>query len=324
MKRILYTFFLILAFTIPSFAQNDWHTYPVRSIAELIEATSGEASQKSDLIISANPFPSKTKATYTGKSRPIGKRTKDFIKLWTETRNVPASNADMLAEEFLFREQDKEYWIPVIKKLVPFFGKELKEGDEIVIYYFFLGGYDEAKLIQKDSSLSEKAKKEEAAKATGKIEWIFAVEEFQKPAKPQSNSGGSAYISQPLTAAVDKDLKVSGKKDEFLIDTRQVKSKSKVIYTGEIREAGEKKMRFLKFWAESRGIPLGVLELLKLEARFREGDKDYWLPIRKKIADDMAAQLKKGDEVVIHTILAGGISEATSVDWVFVVGEFSK
>jgi len=63
---------------------------------------------------------------------------------------------------------------------------------------------------------------------------------------------------------------------------------------------------------------------LKLEARFREGDKDYWLPIRKKIADDMATQLKKGDEVVIHTILAGGISEATSVDWVFVVGEFSK
>ena len=209
MKQILYILLLIFTFTISSFAQNDWHTYPVRTIAELIDATSGEPSKKADLIISANPFPSKTKASYTGKSRPIGKRTKDFIKLWTETRNVPASNAHMLVEEFLFREQGKEYWIPVIKKLVPFFGKELKEGDEIVIYYFFLGGYDEAKLIKKDSSLSEKEKKEAASKATGKIEWIFAVEEFQKLiAKPQ----GNAYINQPLSAVVDKDLKVSGKK----------------------------------------------------------------------------------------------------------------
>jgi len=326
MKPILYTFFLILMFTIPSFAQNDWHTYPVRTIADLIEAHSGEASQKVDLIISAKPFPSKTKAIYTGKSRSIGKRTKDFIKLWTETRSVPAGNADILVEEFLFKEQDKEYWIPVIKTLVPFFGKELKEGDEIIIYYFFLGGYDEAKLSEKDTSLKiEKPKAEITSKDKGKIEWIFAVEEFQKPTlKPQNNSGGSAYINQPLAVAIDKGLKGTGKKDDFLIDVRQVKSKSKVVYTGEVRETGEKKMRFLKFWAESRGIPPGVLELLKQEARFREGDKDYWLPIRKKIADDMAEQLKKGDEVVIHSILAGGMPEADSAEWVFVVGEFSR
>ncbi|HEY9404087.1 MAG TPA: hypothetical protein VIQ24_15620 [Pyrinomonadaceae bacterium] len=320
MKHILYIFLLILTPTTPSFAQNDWHTYPVRTIAEIINAHSGEVSQQADLIISANPFPSKTKAIYAGKSRPIGKRTKDFIKLWVETRNVPASNADMLVEEYLFREQDKEYWIPVIKTLVPFFGKELKEGDEIVIYYFFLGGYDEAKLIQKDTSLSEKAKKGEASKTKPGIEWIFAVEEFQKLARAE----GSAYITQSLTAAIDKDLIGSGKKDDFLIDARQVKSKSEVIFTGEIRKASEKKMRFLKSWAESQGHPLGILQLLNQEARFREGDKDYWLPIRKKIADDLAAQLKKGDEVIIHTILAGGISEANSIEWVFIVGEFSR
>jgi molybdopterin converting factor small subunit len=320
MKHILYIFLLILTLATSSFAQNDWHTYPVRTIADIIGAHSGEASQKADLIISANPFPSKTKAIYTGKSRPIGKRSKDFIKLWVQTRNVLASNADMLVEEILFREQDKEYWIPVIKKLVPFFSKELKEGDEIVIYYFFLGGYDEAKLIQKDSSLSDKAKKEEALKVKAGIEWIFAVEEFQVLAKPQ----GSAYINQSLAAAIDKDLTSSGKRDGFLIDARQVKTKSKVIYTGEIREASDKKMRFLKTWAESQSHPLGILQLLNQEARFREGDKDYWLPIRKKIADDMAAQLKKGDEVIIHTILAGGIPEANLIEWVFIVGEFSR
>jgi len=325
MKHLLYIFFLIFAFAISSFAQNDWNTYPVRSIADIVEEHSGEASQKADLIISAKPFPSKTKVIYTGKSRPVGKRTKDFIKLWTQTRNVPASNADMLAEEFLFREQDKDYWIPVIKTLVPFFGKELKEGDEIIIYYFFLGGYDEAKLIEKDTSLKNEKIKNAASKDKGKIEWIFAVEEFQKPTlKSQNSSGASGYINQSLAVAIDKDLKNSEKRNDFLIDARQVKSKSKVTYTGEIREAGEKKMRFLKVWAESQGHPSGILELLKQEARFREGDKDYWLPIRKKISDDMAGQLKKGDEVTIHTILAGGMPQADSIEWVFIVGEFSK
>jgi hypothetical protein len=324
MKQVLCILILILAFAAASFAQNDWHTYPVRSIAELIEATSGGPSQKADLIISANPFPSKTKVTYTGNSRPIGKRTKDFIKLWTETRNVPASNADMMAEEFLFRERGKEYWIPVVKTVVPFLGKELKEGDEVVIYYFFLGGYDEAKLIRKDSTLSKQEKKDAASAASGKVEWIFAVEEFQIPAKPQSNATGSDYVNQSLSAAVDGNPKADGKQTDFLIDARQVKSKSKVIYTGEVRDAGEKKMSFLKSWAEDRGYPLGILELLSQEAHFREGDKDYWLPIRKKIADDMAVQLKKGDEVVIHTILAGGMPGTNSTEWVFIVGEFSK
>ena len=63
---------------------------------------------------------------------------------------------------------------------------------------------------------------------------------------------------------------------------------------------------------------------MKQETRFREGDKDYWLPIRKKISDEMAEQLEKSDEVVIHTILAGGVPQANSIEWVFVVGEFSK
>jgi hypothetical protein len=321
MKQVLSALLLVLTLTIPSLAQNDWHTYPIRTIAELISATAGDASKKVDVIISANPFPSKTKATYTGKSRPVSKRTKDFIKLWTETRNVPAGNADMLEQEFLFREHDKEYWIPVIKTLIPFFGKELKEGDEVVIYYFFLGGFDETKLIQKDSSLSEKEKKEAASKATGKIEWVFAVEEFEKPVVELQ---GVAYINQPLSAAVDKNLKIAGTNEKFLIDPRQVKSKSTVIFTGEIREAGEAKMRFLRTWVESQGYPLGFLLLLRQEAHFREGGKDYWLPIRKKIADDMLAQLKKGDEIIIHTILAGGIAETGEIEWVFIVGEFSK
>ena len=324
MKHLIRATLFLVVIPVSSYAQTDWHTYPARTVANIIESHSGEVSDKSDLIVSADPFPSKTVVTYMGKRRPVGEYTKFFINLWAQSRNLPPENASMLLEEYLFREKDKEYWIPVIKSLTPYFDKELKEGDEIQVYYFFLGGYNEKKLREKETS-KDKTREKDTGTVEDKVTWIFAVEEFQKPnLKPQDNSVGSTYISQPLAAAIDKNLEDSGKNSEFLIDSRQVKSKSKVIYTGEVRKAGEKKIRFLKLWLESRGLPMNVIGLLQQEMRFREGGKDYWLPVRQKILEDMAGQVKKGDEIVIHTILAGGMPQADSVEWVFIVGDFSK
>ncbi|MEP6925936.1 MAG: hypothetical protein ABI954_15820 [Pyrinomonadaceae bacterium] len=97
MKRLFYISLLIFTSAISAFAQNDWHTYPARPIADIIKAESSEDSEMGAIIISAAPFSSKTKVTYTGKSRSIGKYTKDFIGLWVQTRNVPTENANMLA-----------------------------------------------------------------------------------------------------------------------------------------------------------------------------------------------------------------------------------
>ena len=140
----------------------------------------------------------------------------------------------------------------------------------------------------------------------------------------QQESGGSSYVNQPLSVAIDANLEKGAKKYDFLIDGRQVKSKSKVIYTGEVREVGGKKRRFLELWLESRGLPAQAIELLKQEARLREGEKDYWLPVRKKTLEDMAEHVAKGDPVIIHTLLAGGVPQADAIEWVFIVGEYSR
>jgi hypothetical protein len=308
MKKSVCALILTVSATLNLFAQSDWNTYPVRAIAEIIAMHSGEPSKKSDIIISANPFPSKTSAVYTGQRRVVGEDKKNFIGLWVETRGVPKENAQQLVEEFLFREKDKEYWIPVLKKVAPVFAGELKEGDEVVIYYFFLGGYNPKKLREKNSL------KDKSPTVEDKIEWIFAVEAFEK----------SAYKTQPLAAAIDKNLEKSSGKTDFLIDSRQVKSKSKVTYTGEVRAVGDRKRLFLERWLEKINAPAPVVELLLEEARFRDGDKDYWLPVRKSIHDEMKRRYKKGDSVEIHTILAGAIPQADSFDWVFIVGEFTR
>jgi hypothetical protein len=309
MKYLYQTLFLIVFLSLNLFAQSDWHTYPVRSVAEIIALNPAESSEKADIIISANPFPSKTTVIYMGKSRPISEDTKNFIGLWVQTRNVSPENANLLVEEFLFREKDREYWIPVITRVSPVFKRDLKEGDELIVYYFFLGGYNPKKLQEKGDLKGKSLKPVE-----NKVQWIFAVEAFQK----------SAYKTRLLTEAIDKKLEYSSDKTDFLIDTRQVKSKSKVIYTGEVRNASEKKILFLKRWIEKNDMPLGIAQLLYREARFREGDKDYWLPIRESILEEMQGRLKKGDAVEIHTILAGGIPQKDFFEWVFVVGEFTR
>src|SRR4051794_24158860 len=117
MKQLLLTALLMIASSVSSFAQSDWNTYPARSIADLIQAHSGEVAKKSDVIISADPSPSKTLATYTGKHRPVSEYEKLFINLWVQSRNVPPENAGLLVEEYLFKENGKEYWIPVHKQL---------------------------------------------------------------------------------------------------------------------------------------------------------------------------------------------------------------
>ncbi len=76
MKHLIQVVLLIIALSVSAFAQSDWHTYPVRSIAEIVQAHSGEVSKKSDLIVSADPFPSKTVVTYTGNHRPAGEYSK--------------------------------------------------------------------------------------------------------------------------------------------------------------------------------------------------------------------------------------------------------
>ncbi len=98
MKHLIRATLFLVVLPVSSYAQSDWHTYPARTIANIVEAHSGEVSSKSDLIVSADPFPSNTVVTYSGKRRPVGEYTRFFIKLWVETRKLPPENANMLLE----------------------------------------------------------------------------------------------------------------------------------------------------------------------------------------------------------------------------------
>lgn len=303
---------LLLGLCVP--AQSDWDTYPLRSVSELVQQEEGLVKQtpRSDIIISAQPFPSKTIVTYTGVKRPVDSLSKSFIELWAESRGAPPETVDKLVEEYLFKEKGQDYWIPILKTITPFFEKELKPNDEIMIFYFYLGGFNPKSLNEKST-----AKIITTTPFSDKIRWIFAVEEFQKPRS-------SEFVPRSLDTVIDRDIEKPGKITDIWFDPRQMKSKTKVVVTGDVREISGARKQLRDSWFEKNGFSGNVSLLMSKEARFIDGDKEYWIGIRTTILDEITEKFKKGDSIFLNSILVGGIRSEDKIDWYFLAGGYSQ
>ena len=307
--------FLFIVFIVGAssklYAQSDWDTYPVREIAALVKQEQELKSKtpKSDIVVSADTFPSKTIVTYVGQKRSASKYTRLFVKLWAESKGV-SQNADMLVDEYLFKENETEYWIPVHKLVVPALEKELKPGDQIGVYYFYLGGFNPRDLQRKESNSDKSAPVEEDS-----FRWIFAIEKFEK-ALP------TPFVFRSLDSVVDKSMEVSGKISDIWFDPRQIKSQAKLKFTGDVREISGKRKQLLNLWFEKNGFPDGASALMAKEARFTDGDKEYWIGMRNTTLTELTENVRKGDLVMLNTILAGGIRNDDGVEWFFLAGQF--
>jgi hypothetical protein len=144
MKKIFLTPILVLAISAIAQTANaqgfPYQDYKTRDLSEL--AAIDSALLKSDTsyqIIQAKPFYSAIRVEYTGKSRAISSEKMNLFKNWQGTIGVDAKVLTLLKNEYLFRECDKEYWIPVQKQVAAFFPKELKNGDKITLYLMAVG-----------------------------------------------------------------------------------------------------------------------------------------------------------------------------------------
>lgn len=314
MKKTLVIFAMIVLSGICVQAQSDWNTYPMRGISELIQQEQAMVNEtpKSDMIISAKPFPAKTVVTFTGSKRPVDELTASFIKIWAQSRGVPAENAEKLVEEYLFKEKEDEYWTPVLKSITPYIETELKADDEIMIYYFYLGGFNPKSINEKRTK-----KTKTTTPLSDKIHWIFAVEEFQKPRS-------SEFVLRSLDTVIDRDMEMPGKITGIWFDPRQMKSKTKVVFTGDVREITGARKQLRDIWFEENGFSGNVSLLMSKEARFFDGDKEYWIGIRNTILEEITTKFKKGDSIFLNSILVGAIRSGDKIDWYFLAGVYSQ
>lgn len=169
MKRFLPLMFVlaICSFSSPfTFAQDfPYQEYKTRTLSELIamddvEANKDFANGKGQMIIHTKPFYSAVRVKYIGTSKLVTKEEKDYLKLWQGTLGYPEEIPQMYENKYLFKECDKEYWIPVQKQVAAYFQKELKENDMITLYLMYPGGIK--------------------LKPTDNWNFIFLVNEYQK------------------------------------------------------------------------------------------------------------------------------------------------
>ncbi|HVG19400.1 MAG TPA: hypothetical protein VNI02_10125 [Blastocatellia bacterium] len=164
-RLFLFSFLLLPFFVVHTVAQDfPWDDFKPRTLAEIVKIDEREINasvQEKRLIFHADMFLSVIKVKYTGKRRAMSDTKKEMLKMWGQSFSIPNAEeyAAMYEEDMLFTENGVEYWLPVQKKVLPHFAKELKEGEYVNIYIVRAGGICSRKVC----------------------DWFFLVEEFQKP-----------------------------------------------------------------------------------------------------------------------------------------------
>lgn len=145
--NLILLMFAGLLFTGTNYAQErfPYEEYLPRTLSELTAIDEKDSktipnSDKGQLIVHAKPFYSAIRVRFVGTSKPLVKEEKDYLKLWQSTLGYPEEYLSLYENKYLFKECDKEYWIPVQKQVASYFAKELKDGDIITLYLMYPGG----------------------------------------------------------------------------------------------------------------------------------------------------------------------------------------
>jgi hypothetical protein len=82
--------------------------------------------------------------------------------------------------------------------------------------------------------------------------------------------------------------------------------RTRVTYLGEFRELPGDSVRLIRTWGASMGVS-GMLDVFRREAKLRQGDDTYWLPVQDALANGMAGELRAGEEIEVFVIHIGRI-----------------
>lgn len=138
-----------------------YERYRPRTLSEIIrEHSDPKILQKNEgsMILTGDTFPSKVRVIFTGESRKVNSAKKQHLDMLVTSFNVDPKVIERYGTEMLFMEGNDEHWLPVQAGLIPFFEKEIKKGEEVILYAEWVG----------------------AKKVNSKWEWVFIVQEFQK------------------------------------------------------------------------------------------------------------------------------------------------
>ena len=152
---------LILASPRWTAAQSSWDAYKpgrVGAVIEQHEATLRAGCDDEPVwSVSGASFPTRATVTHVSQSRPTDPLRVELIKRWAKFVGQPASITDVFEREYLFKEGDRDVWLPVQREVASFFPAELQPGGLVTLFVVWLGAHC----------------------ADGEITWAFIVNEFE-------------------------------------------------------------------------------------------------------------------------------------------------
>jgi hypothetical protein len=145
-----------------------WNDFERRTLGQLIKIDNDEDADElkrfpdqNRMVMRGKILSSVVRVIYTGQCKPVSAERKKFLELWAGTYSSTPDYAALFETECLFKEGTDGYWLPVQKQVASYFGKELQTDETIDIYLIRPGGL----------------------RINNKADWVFLVEEFQKPKK---------------------------------------------------------------------------------------------------------------------------------------------
>ena len=136
--------------------EDSWDAYVARTLGSIIKQHQSDAA-KADQYFAPDNSPSRVKVIYLGKQRSLPKERAAFLDKYFLQVTKQAELRKLFKSEVLVREDEHEYWLSIQTDLIAHLREEVNPGAEVELFIIWLG----------------------TVRATGKLEWIFAISEFQ-------------------------------------------------------------------------------------------------------------------------------------------------
>jgi hypothetical protein len=131
-------------------------------------------------------------------------------------------------------------------------------------------------------------------------------------------------INREATDKILRDSKLEEKHDFISFDL--LYSRARVEFTGQQRAVSPNHQELIKLWGKLQDIGKKTTSLYENEFLFMEGDREYWIPVQKKVEEAMLKEIKANDMMTLFVVHVGGRKAAMTKDyeWLFLATAFAK
>jgi hypothetical protein len=115
----------------------------------------------------------------------------------------------------------------------------------------------------------------------------------------------------------------AGKNPSFHFTGDQFPTRARVIYKGESRPVDSTRLEIMRRWGSAFLRDSSIAGDFHREYLFQEGRALLWLPVQDTVASFFARELKPGQPVTLFVMWLGAYYREGTIEWAFIVNEFS-